>query len=173
MVSCHELSQSIDLQFIKRLQIICWPRVTEEKSHKLYLRVYHNYHFMNAIKIGICTAFAIIVIQCMSLFLVYDFFTIDVYATIIAVTFLLIGYFLVPIKTDHFKEDLTQNLTGRELSVFRLLAEGKTNKEIAVIMTVEVSTIKTHTNNLYAKIGCKNRSDARNLWMRSQLPRSF
>jgi len=123
---------------------------------------------MKAIKIGLCTALAIIVIQCLSLFLVYDFYTIDVYATIIAVTFLFAGYFLMPAREiEQGQESLLQKLTARELSVFKLLAEGKTNKEIANIMAVEVSTVKTHANNLYAKIGCKNRIDARNLWMKS------
>ena len=128
---------------------------------------------MKAIKIGLCTAFTIIVIQCLSLFLVYDFFTIDVYATVIAIVFLLIGYFLMPTKTERVQETLIEKLTSRELSVFKLLAEGKTNKEIAEVMTVEVSTIKTHTNNLYAKIGCKNRHDARNLWMKSYSDSGF
>lgn len=122
---------------------------------------------MKAIKIGLCTALAIIAIQGLGLFLVYNFFTFDVYATIIAVTFLFAGYFLMPKKVQHAQELLIQKLTGRELSVFRLLAEGKTNKEIASIMAVEVSTVKTHANNLYAKLGCKNRIDARNLWMNS------
>jgi DNA-binding CsgD family transcriptional regulator len=122
---------------------------------------------MTLLKISLSTAFAIILIQCLSLFLVYDFLTVDVYSTIIAIFFLFIGYFLVPIKPKAVRETLFQSLTGRELSVFKLLAEGKSNKEIANIMAVEVSTVKTHTNNLYAKIGCKNRIDARNLWMKS------
>ena len=123
---------------------------------------------MQAIKIGLWTAFAIIIMQCIGLFMVYDFFTFDTYVTIIAIAFLLIGYFLVPgtKRKDYSFENSIQNLTGRELSVFRLLAQGKSNKEIASVMMVEVSTVKTHTNNLYAKIGCKNRIDARNLWMK-------
>jgi DNA-binding CsgD family transcriptional regulator len=123
---------------------------------------------MKAIKIGLWTAFSIIIMQCLGLLVVYDFFTFDVYSTVIAIAFLLIGYFLVPgtKREDYSLENSIRKLTGRELSVFRLLAQGKTNKEIANIMMVEVSTIKTHTNNLYAKIGCKNRNDARNLWMK-------
>lgn len=129
---------------------------------------------MKAIKIGLCTALAIIAIQVLGLFLVYDFFTFDAYATIIAVTFLLAGYFLMPAKeVKQIQESLIQKLTSRELSVLKLLAEGKTNKEIANIMAVEVSTIKTHANNLYAKTGCKNRVDARNLWMKSYSQKDF
>jgi len=123
---------------------------------------------MQAIKIGLWTSFAIILMQCLGLLVVYDFFTFDAYATVIAIVFLLIGYFLVPgvKRKDHSFENPILNLTGREFSVFQMLAQGKSNKEIANTMMVEVSTIKTHTNNLYAKIGCKNRIDARNLWMK-------
>jgi DNA-binding NarL/FixJ family response regulator len=56
------------------------------------------------------------------------------------------------------------SLTNREFLIFKFLAEGKTNKEIATILFVEVSTVKTHINNLYAKIKCKNRKEAKEKW---------
>ncbi len=57
--------------------------------------------------------------------------------------------------------DLLTLLTSREYLVLRLLADGKTNKEIAAAHAVEVSTIKTHINNIYTKLAVSNRSQAR------------
>lgn len=57
--------------------------------------------------------------------------------------------------------DLLTLLTSKEYLVLRLLAEGKTNKEIAFAHSVEVSTVKTHVNNIYAKLSVSNRAQAR------------
>jgi len=59
------------------------------------------------------------------------------------------------------KPDLLTLLTSKEYLVLRLLAEGKTNKEIAVAHAVEVSTVKTHINNIYTKLAVSNRAQAR------------
>ena len=61
-------------------------------------------------------------------------------------------------------------LTTREEQILGLIAAGKANKEIAAELCVEVSTIKTHINHLYAKLGCSNRVQARALWRRSSPP---
>ncbi len=51
-------------------------------------------------------------------------------------------------------------LTDRELEVLRLLASGKTNKEIAADLVLSVHTIERHVVNIYAKIGARGRADA-------------
>lgn len=43
-------------------------------------------------------------------------------------------------------------LTGREKEVLQLLAEGRSNKEVAVLLDVGVSTIETHRANLMQKL---------------------
>lgn len=58
-------------------------------------------------------------------------------------------------------DDLLAVLTSKEVLVLRLLAESKTNKEIAVALFVEVSTVKTHVNNIYSKLSVSNRKEAR------------
>jgi DNA-binding CsgD family transcriptional regulator len=51
-------------------------------------------------------------------------------------------------------------LTSREVEVLRLLAEGRTNREIAETLVLSVHTIERHLANIYRKIGARNRSDA-------------
>ncbi len=48
----------------------------------------------------------------------------------------------------------------REGEVLRLLADGKTNKEIAVALGVEPGTVKTHLKSLFTKLGASTRSEA-------------
>jgi DNA-binding NarL/FixJ family response regulator len=51
-------------------------------------------------------------------------------------------------------------LTGREAEVLRLLAEGRTNREIADALVLSVHTIERHLANAYRKIGTRNRAEA-------------
>lgn len=43
-------------------------------------------------------------------------------------------------------------LTGREKEVLQLLAEGRSNKEVAALLDVGASTIETHRANLMQKL---------------------
>jgi DNA-binding NarL/FixJ family response regulator len=51
-------------------------------------------------------------------------------------------------------------LTPRELEVFRLLATGKTNGEIAAELIVGETTIKTHVTRILMKLGVRDRVQA-------------
>ncbi len=51
-------------------------------------------------------------------------------------------------------------LTERELSLLHHLSLGKTNQEIADELYLGVTTIKWHLNNLYSKLGVRNRQQA-------------
>jgi DNA-binding CsgD family transcriptional regulator len=46
----------------------------------------------------------------------------------------------------------TDPLTGRERQVLQLVAEGKTTKEVAVILDVSVKTAETHRTKLMEKL---------------------
>ena len=51
-------------------------------------------------------------------------------------------------------------LSERELEVLNLLASGKTNSEVAGDLFVSVGTVKSHTGNIYRKLGARNRAEA-------------
>jgi len=55
---------------------------------------------------------------------------------------------------------MVEPLSARELEVLRLLAEGQDNAEIARALVVAVSTIKSHVNHIFSKLGVGNRLEA-------------
>ncbi|HET9222661.1 MAG TPA: tetratricopeptide repeat protein [Roseiflexaceae bacterium] len=55
---------------------------------------------------------------------------------------------------------LIEPLSPRELDVLHLLAQGLTNSQIAEVLIVSVGTVKTHTHNIFAKLGTANRTQA-------------
>jgi ATP/maltotriose-dependent transcriptional regulator MalT len=57
-------------------------------------------------------------------------------------------------------EPLAEPLSERELEVLSLLASGRSNAEIARDLFIAVGTVKTHTNNIYRKLGVRNRAEA-------------
>lgn len=57
-------------------------------------------------------------------------------------------------------EAIPEPLSERELEVVTLLASGRSNAEIARDLFIAVGTVKTHTNNIYRKLGVRNRAEA-------------
>ncbi len=51
-------------------------------------------------------------------------------------------------------------LTRREAEVLRLMARGRSNAEISADLFISEATVKTHINNLFAKIGARDRAQA-------------
>jgi len=63
--------------------------------------------------------------------------------------------------TDSKKNDsLPEPLSERELEILQLIATGRTNQEIAEILVIALSTVKSHINNLYGKLGTNRRTEA-------------
>ena len=52
------------------------------------------------------------------------------------------------------------SLTGREREIVRWIDEGMSNKEIARLLRIGVSTVKNHVHNILEKLGVSRRSEA-------------
>jgi DNA-binding NarL/FixJ family response regulator len=61
------------------------------------------------------------------------------------------------------RNDLTAELTTRELEVLRLLGAGKANKEIAAELSISERTARTHVSNILGKLRLSSRTQAA-LW---------
>jgi LuxR family maltose regulon positive regulatory protein len=55
---------------------------------------------------------------------------------------------------------LVEPLSSQEQRVFRLLAEHRTNAEIAEMMVVSINTVRTQVQSIYRKLGVHKRSEA-------------
>jgi DNA-binding NarL/FixJ family response regulator len=51
-------------------------------------------------------------------------------------------------------------LSSRELEVLRLVASGKSNREIASMLVISEHTVARHLQNIYAKLGLPSRAAA-------------
>jgi DNA-binding NarL/FixJ family response regulator len=57
------------------------------------------------------------------------------------------------------EEDDYDRLTPREKQVFKLLAEGKTSRDISKYLTISLKTAMTHRTNILAKLNMHSRSE--------------
>jgi predicted ATPase/DNA-binding CsgD family transcriptional regulator len=58
------------------------------------------------------------------------------------------------------KDTLPDDLTPRELDVLRLMAVGRSNKDIAKVLDIGLSTVATHVRSILAKTYSANRTEA-------------
>ncbi|MCX7861139.1 MAG: response regulator transcription factor, partial [Chloroflexus sp.] len=55
---------------------------------------------------------------------------------------------------------LPEPLSQREIEVLQLMAEGRNNHEIAASLVIAISTVKSHINNIFSKLGVASRTQA-------------
>lgn len=72
------------------------------------------------------------------------------------------GRVLAGLATDQAttEDPALAGLTKREREVLELIGQGLNNHEIAARMFVSTATVKTHINNLFAKLGVRDRAQA-------------
>ncbi|MFL5592477.1 MAG: response regulator [Ktedonobacteraceae bacterium] len=63
-------------------------------------------------------------------------------------------------ETSSREDLLPKQLSEREYEVLRLLAQGKTNPEIAQQLTISVGTVKIHVEHILAKLRVSDRTQA-------------
>jgi two-component system NarL family response regulator len=68
---------------------------------------------------------------------------------------------VAPAVAAKLADRVTQvQLTMRELTVLRLIADGKTNKEIGATLSIAESTVKVHLTHLFEKLDVNGRTEA-------------
>jgi len=65
-----------------------------------------------------------------------------------------------PTGIQESKPGIIEPLSAREIEVLDCLAEGLSNREIAQRLTISLTTVKTHTRNIYRKLDVNNRTQA-------------
>jgi DNA-binding NarL/FixJ family response regulator len=69
--------------------------------------------------------------------------------------------YLAPSAAAKLAEGVTRvQLTPREMSTLRLMADGRSNKEIANELGIAERTVKTHLGHLFEKLGVASRTEA-------------
>ncbi len=61
-------------------------------------------------------------------------------------------------RTDSEKE-ISDGLTNREMEIIKLIAEGRSNQEIASRLVLSVTTVQTHRANIMSKLGLHSRTE--------------
>jgi DNA-binding NarL/FixJ family response regulator len=93
----------------------------------------------------------------------------ETYVALIAAAFLGLGVWLgakvfrsAPVTpfAPNTQAQEALGISGRELEVLQLLAAGRSNKEIAKLLTVSPNTVKTHVTKLFAKLEARRRTEA-------------
>jgi len=51
-------------------------------------------------------------------------------------------------------------LSSRELEILILISKGKSNKEIAQLLSISDGTVRVHASNIFSKLGCSDRAQA-------------
>ena len=58
------------------------------------------------------------------------------------------------------RRDPLDTLTERERALLALLAQGHSNKQLALDLDISINTVKFHLRNLFEKLAVRNRSQA-------------
>jgi two-component system, NarL family, response regulator LiaR len=106
--------------------------------------------------------------------------SLEIYGGLVAVTFAVVGIWLVLKLTRRQETEVGRevpvaaqgafasnaakreelSITGRELEILQLIAEGLSNREIAEKLFISENTVKTHSSRLFDKLGAKRRTQA-------------
>lgn len=123
-------------------------------------------------KVGLTTAISIVIYEILNLFFSYHYFRFEYYLTAAVIIAMITG---IVLTRKHYRKgsavlndrNVLDDLTAKELRVLELIAASKSNKEIALLNFTEISTVKTHINNIFSKLSVNNRKDAAKIYIQN------
>jgi DNA-binding NarL/FixJ family response regulator len=69
-------------------------------------------------------------------------------------------------RGDSSERAARHGLTPREVEILDMVAEGRTNREIATEFFLAEKTVKNHVNRIFAKLRVTTRAEAVSVWLR-------
>lgn len=116
----------------------------------------------------------LVILKTIEFFFFHYKFSLETYLGIIAIIFLILGIYFgsklgnkktieaapAEINPTIINQNIETDLSSRELEVLLNISHGLSNKEIAEKLFISLNTIKTHTANIYSKLGVKSRTQA-------------
>lgn len=120
--------------------------------------------YLKIVLVSALTVTAVLIFGVLSFNEDFGVYTIDSGNALLVIPFicvvLLIGAFLSGgMSIFKSRSSIRSKLTERENEIIQMIVNGMKNQEIANALFVEISTIKTHINNIYSKLGIKNRNE--------------
>jgi DNA-binding NarL/FixJ family response regulator len=79
------------------------------------------------------------------------------------------GKYLPPEISNRMRERVNSDISSRELEVLRMIAGGKSNKEIAAQLGIVEGTVKAHMTNIFTKLGAADRAQAMAIAIKRQI----
>jgi len=81
-----------------------------------------------------------------------------------------VGGQYIPLEiAGRMAQRIQSELSPRELDVLRLIARGRTNKEIGSVLGIVEGTVKAHVTNIFAKLGAVDRTQAITIAVKRQI----
>jgi DNA-binding CsgD family transcriptional regulator len=136
----------------------------------LLCRLHQGLMWRTILLYGLALAAAAFVLQWVEYRLWARVYAGEIYVGLIAAAFLGLGIWVgrrlyrTPAATSGFEPNVRAQaalgISEREVDVLRLLAAGRSNKEIAAALGVSPNTVKTHIARLFAKLEASRRTEA-------------
>jgi DNA-binding CsgD family transcriptional regulator len=73
------------------------------------------------------------------------------------------------LRSEQCEPQFPDGLTPREVEVLQLIALGRSNKDVSLVLSVSLNTVATHVRNILNKTHCANRTEAAAYAMRHGL----
>lgn len=117
-----------------------------------------------SLKYGVILAVSYLILTALNLYVLLFPQHAKLVLSVLVVGSIAIGYYLAKkhLTNKNAKQLNPQKvLSNREMEVFKQLLSTKSNLEISTDLFIEVSTLKSHINRIYKKMGVKTRTELR------------